>query len=138
MDRVLLVVDDCDEVARGLCRCLRPFFDVVHSAPDANGAEGLLRRSNPAVTHLLCSYILRDSSRSGRELVIAWRKAHPSITCVAVLAGSESCDASPSDGVDRVFGAPLDIEGLMQFLSPAAPAPHAPPLGAAPASSTPH
>lgn len=120
MRRVLLIVDDCEEIGRGLRRFLKHHFDAVHVATSPEQAEHYLEQPDTSPTHLLCDYYLGDDLPGGIELVRRWRERHDSIVSAALFSGSELADLPTGNGVDRVFRKPLDIEGLERFF--AAPA----------------
>jgi len=124
MVRVLLIVDDCEEICRGLRRCLKHHFDEIHTALTPEQAETCLALPEHAPTHLLCDYYLGERYPGGSELVRTWRKRYPSIIAAAIFSGSELRELPAGDGVDRVFRKPLEIDAIEAFF---APTPSAPP-----------
>jgi DNA-binding NarL/FixJ family response regulator len=116
MPRVLLIVDDCEEISRGLRRCLKHDFDTVLTAATVADAERHLAAAD-APTHLLCDFFLGEGAPAGIDLVRRWRAAFPRIVVAAVFSGAELADMVPLAGVDRIFKKPLDIEAIEAFFA---------------------
>lgn len=120
-DRVLLIVDDCPEIGRGLRRCLKRGFDTVHVATNASEAESLLDDSRRCPIYVLCDHYLGENSPGGVDLVGSWRRRFPNIVSAAVFSGSDLHDIPAAGGIDRIFRKPLDVDAIETFFTPKAP-----------------
>jgi ActR/RegA family two-component response regulator len=116
MNRVLLIVDDTAEVARGLRRCLKHDIGIIRCAHSPEEAEKLLQEW-PAPTHVLCDENLGEGSEKGSVLIRRWREQFQSIRRAGLLTGGEPKALAVGGGVDRVFAKPVNLDEVRGFLS---------------------
>lgn len=119
MPRILLIVDDCEEVARGLRRLLKHRFAEVHVASSADEADGYFAREHGRPTHLLCDYALGVGQPTGAELVRRWRAQHAGVVNAVVFSVAELSGLPDPRGVDHFFGKPLDLDAIEQYFAEA-------------------
>ncbi len=113
--RVLLVVDDDENVCKALRRLLRRDFDEVMTAKSSSEAGSLLE--SKSVTHLICDYWLGRGQPLGVELIPTWRRRFPSIDRAVIFTGNEIDSIPVPLGVDRILSKSLDPMSLIKFLS---------------------
>lgn len=116
-ERILMVVDDIPAMGRAVQRGLQRVFDRVVIAESAEQAERLLAEPETRATHVLCDDNLGLGSPKGMQLLAKWRQQHPSIRLAAILTGSDDSEASPDDGIDRVFRKPIEMAELRKFFT---------------------
>jgi len=112
--RILLVVDDEEEICRLFQRALREDFDEVLPATTAQEADEPL--GSGRVTHLVCDYRLGPDDPSGEVFVLDWRRKCPSIRYAALFTGTASTWKKGYEGVDDVFFKPEGFQGLLRAL----------------------
>ncbi|MCC6522002.1 MAG: hybrid sensor histidine kinase/response regulator [Polyangiaceae bacterium] len=121
--RVLLVVDDAPAMARGIARCLRRSFDVVHVAHDLASAGRLLADPACPPTHVVCDQHLGDGDELGAAAIARWRHAHPALVRAVLLTGSDTDGLHDLPGIDHVLSKPVDPALLRELLAPPGGAP---------------
>ena len=116
MGNILLIVDDAEDMARTLRRCLAPRFEQTHTAASSREAEEVCAKAQPPVTHLVCDQTLGDDSLPGTSLVPRLRAVCSSLKVAALVTGLEPKAIPQVAGIDRVFRKPVDIGVLADFL----------------------
>jgi DNA-binding response OmpR family regulator len=114
--RILLIVDDIPEVARALRRFMTKSFDLVLVAHSAEEAESMLCDPDNPPTHLVCDHYLGKGMRVGADLIPQWRRTHAQLVAAVLLTGSEVENLTAIEGIDRIYGKPLDPRELACFL----------------------
>jgi CheY-like chemotaxis protein len=114
--RVLLILDDTPEVARALRRFMSNDFDVVREASTPEEAERFLGDPESPTTHLICDHYLGKGVPLGADLIRRWRRSYPLLQVAVLHTGSDMEGLVAGDGIDKVFGKPLDARELLQFL----------------------
>jgi CheY-like chemotaxis protein len=114
--RVLLVVDDDEDLHSLFRRFLKKSFDSIHLAARATAAAELL--ASNSITHLVIDAKLHDGDPPGRELLAEWRARYPSIRFAAIFTGSyPSKPLEQAPGVDAVFLKPNGFDALIERLT---------------------
>lgn len=113
--RVLLIVEDREDVRRAFARYFRRHFDTVLVAADPPEAEALLQ-GMPAPTHVICDHWLGDAHPVGSVLLPAWRRRFPELRKAILVSGSEIEAIERPVGVDAVFGKPADMQAICDAL----------------------
>ena len=109
----LLILDDRDDVRRGLKRLFGLFFEVVLLASNPEEAEAHAAQSSPPF--LLCDYWLGPDHPPGSEVIRNLRERHPCIERVALMTGSKVSSLTDTEGADAVFAKPLNAEQVREF-----------------------
>jgi DNA-binding response OmpR family regulator len=111
--RVLLIVDDYEDMEPLFRRFLRKAFDEVLFARDLDQADALL--ATHPVTHLVVDYHLGPGGAGGCDIVASWRARVPTIGFAALFSGTRFDQALPA-GIDAAFVKPNGFEGLIDRL----------------------
>lgn len=111
----LLVVDDRDDVLRGLRRYLGLHFSHIHTALTPPQAEVVLESVAPPM--LLCDYWLGDEYPPATVLIAEWRRRFPCVRRAALMTGTSGAALFGKDGIDAVFRKPFDLEAVVAFFS---------------------
>ena len=113
VSRVLLIVDDRDEVRLALARYFALHFTEIVSASKADQAEELLRSRSPEL--LLCDYYLGPEEPTAIMLIPRWRAEYKCLKRVAIMTGSRSSSIAPCPEADAIFEKPLNMAMVTQF-----------------------
>ncbi len=100
--RVLLIVEDDEQVSKMLENLLAEEFDVVLVADGPAMAEQILEE-HPPVTHLLCDRELGRGLPYGEALVREWRERYPLIRRALLVTGTAVAPCRLLVGVDCVL-----------------------------------
>ncbi len=117
-ERVLLVIDDEEELCDFMQRALRKHFDAIHVA--GGSVEALSLLDSQPITHVVCDLFLGEGEPLGHELVRGWRNRKPSIRYLALFTGSildcRDIVAGPGFEVDGLFKKPSGLRDLLAIL----------------------
>jgi hypothetical protein len=112
--RRLLIVQKNYFVARSLARYMKQRFDAVYVAANEAEAEAILKDPVRSPTDLICGQFFGEGHTRGSELVLRWRRNHPTLRRVVLATGSD--DVPPClSGVDAVLlkpGTPAELAAL--------------------------
>ena len=111
--RVLLIVDDRDEVRLALARYFALHFTHIVTAGNPSEAEELLRTQHPDL--LLCDYYLGSQEPTATMLIPRWRAEYKCLKRVAIMTGSRSSSIGPCPEADAIFEKPLNMALVTQF-----------------------
>lgn len=114
MQRVLLIIDDSEEICALMERVLRNDFEAIHIAGGSTEAISFLE-SEP-VTHVVCDLYLGEDEPLGHELISGWREKKPTIRYVALFTGSSLDLSSTDDEIDELFRKPRGVMDLIRTL----------------------
>ncbi len=114
MQKVVLLVDDDEQIRRSLERFLTPQFDIVFTASTPEEAQAILERE--PVTSLICDLDLGPGLPNGLELLSRWRKEFPNIKRAVILSGSRIPAGASLESVDMVISKGADLSVLIAAL----------------------
>jgi len=115
MRRVLLVLDDEDDIAELFRRFLKKAFDEIHLARNSSEAEAVLERAE--VTHLVSDFWIGPGEPIGSSLIARWRQRWPAIRFAALFTGGTREKLGPAiEGVDALFIKPNGFDDLIDRL----------------------
>jgi DNA-binding NtrC family response regulator len=114
LQRVLLIVDDEEDIYKLLKRSLGSEFDQVHVAGCAADAESIL--GSHTVTHLICDLYLGGSDPLGDVLIRRWKQRWPTIQYAALFTGSTYEKDHSYEKVDHIFMKPRGYDDLIGLL----------------------
>jgi DNA-binding NtrC family response regulator len=102
VNRVLLILDDDEEIGDLFRLFLRKSFAQVHVAQNSAEAERILRQAT--VTHVVCDLTIGPDEPVGSVFLARWRGKLPSIQFAAIFTGA----ADRSAGERAVFEQSLE------------------------------
>ncbi|MCP4601296.1 MAG: hypothetical protein GY847_12360 [Proteobacteria bacterium] len=112
--KILLVVDDDENISKALKRLLgRKFHEIVTAQ---NSGEAVLLLETRSVTHLVCDYWLGNGEPLGIDLVPAWRMKYPSIERAVIFTGNEINSIPVPFGVDEILSKSVESTPLINAL----------------------
>jgi DNA-binding NtrC family response regulator len=114
-DRILLIVDDDEEIGLLFEVFLRACFAGIHLAKSSAEAEAILGAKR--VTHVVSDFSIGENEPLGPALLSRWRSQYPSIQYAAIFTGAADRTAEGrAPGVDEVFVKPAGFERLLSRL----------------------
>lgn len=111
---ILLIVDDESSVCRALSRIFRSCVDEVLTAFSPIEAETVL--ATKKITHLICDQWFGIGQPLGLDLVVKWKREHPSISRIVILTGTDVTQLEMPPDVDRIMDKTVDPKLLMGVL----------------------
>lgn len=112
--KVLLIVDDRQEVRLALARFFGLYFEEILMAESPEQAERHLGTGR--VELLLCDYYLGAHCPPATKLVTRWRAQYKSLERVAIMTGSRSSSIGACPDADAIFEKPLKMAEVTRFL----------------------
>lgn len=109
----LMIVDDDDGLCRSLSRIVRLHATALVATTVDEAEEHL---SVNAVTHLICDYNLGDGVPRGTDLIVEWRKKHPTIRTAILCTGTSATEFVLPAEVDILLPKPVSIDELVSAL----------------------
>ncbi len=106
--RIILVVEDDEQVLEMLSKKLGTEGDVVLTAESPAQAEYLLKRY--PVSHLVCDRQLGKHLPPGERLILDWRERYPSIHRALLVTGTAIAQSRDFSGVDCVLPKPVQLQ----------------------------
>ena len=114
--KVLLIVDDCEQIGRAVKRILQSEFDKVYVTVDPAQATKIL--DSERVSHVLCDLNLGidDERTDGFVFAQLWRNTYPNLEKIFIFTGENIADLTIPDFLDGIIPKSAGMEQLSTAL----------------------